>query len=116
MQARQSSSTTLELVAALNILLGILLLASSYVLQYSLYDTARITGSLFGPLVLGVAITRLAFGPRFRWIAIVNVLFGVWVAITPFVLGYTGTLTGTVTNVVLGVLIALVAATSFLGG
>ncbi|HET9015488.1 MAG TPA: SPW repeat protein [Thermomicrobiaceae bacterium] len=114
MEARQPSSPALDLVAALNIGFGILLLFLPYVTGYSLYSGARMTDAIFGPLVIGMAIVRLSFPPRYRIFSLGNVIFGVWVLITPFVLGYTSSTSGTIVNVVLGILIALVAATGFL--
>ena len=106
---------SLAVLAALIIPLGIWLLASPYFLGYQPWTGARIIDGLFGPLIIGMAITRLAFwAPRYWWVSFGNVVFGLWVAITPFVLGYYHSLPALINNVVVGLLVALFAVTGIL--
>ncbi|MDI3339168.1 MAG: SPW repeat protein [Sphaerobacter sp.] len=114
MQPQQTrSSAGLSLIQALNIALGIWLLGSTYWLDMSLFKSARVNNGLVATLVIGFAITQLAL-PRVRAFAWVGVALGVWLAVSPFVLGFTQLTAGTISNVVVGILVALIAATGLL--
>ena len=102
----------LRLLPVINMALGLWLLASSYVLGFTLIDAARINNVTFGPFILWIAITALAVGNRGRWISWVNVVFGLWVAISPFVLGFADQPKPLINNIVIGLLVALVALVS----
>jgi hypothetical protein len=102
----------LKLLPVINMALGLWLLASSYVLGFTLIDAARINNVTFGPFILWIAITALAVGNRGRWISWVNVVFGLWVGISPFVLGFADQPKPLINNIVVGLLVALVALVS----
>lgn len=102
-------------VEGLNVALAIWLIASPYILSYTLWTGARLTAAVFGGLILGMAITRMAMSQRhYWWLSFGNVILGVWVAISPFMLAYHYDAPATVNAVVVGVLVALIAATGFL--
>ena len=102
-------------VEALNVVLGIWLIASCYMLGASLWRDERLTTGIFGALILGMAITRMAMPQRnMWWLSFGNIIFGLWVAISPFVLGYHYVTNATINNVIVGILVALIAATGFL--
>ena len=102
-------------VEGLNIPLAIWLIASPYILSFTLWTGARLTAEVFGGLILGMAITRMAMSQRhYWWLSFGNVIFGAWVAITPFVLAYHYDSAATVNAIVVGVLVALIAASGFL--
>ncbi len=92
--------------------LGIWLLASPYLLGFTLVDAARINNGFFGPLILWFAIARLAVQDRGRWVGWFNVAFGIWVAASPFLLGFADQLKPMINNIVVGLIVALVALIS----
>ncbi len=99
----------------LNVALGIWLIASPYILSYTAWTGARLTAEFFGAIILGMGITRMAMPqPRYWWLSFGDVIFGIWVAISPFVLGYHYDARPTINAIVVGVLVALIAATGFL--
>ncbi len=104
--------STLRLLPIINMALGVWLLASSYILGFTLIDAARINNATFGPLILWLAIARLAAQNRARWLSWFNVAFGVWVAASPFVLGFTDQPKPLINNIVVGLIGALVALAS----
>lgn len=108
-----SSPVAWDVLAAVNIVLGIWLIASPYLLNFSPYYSATVNNDIFGTAVMLMAITRLAVPWQYRWVSAGNVIFGIWVIISPFVLHLTGSGLGTVNNIVVGVLIALISATGF---
>lgn len=102
-------------VEALNVVLAIWLIASPYLLGVSLWKAERLTAGIFGACILGWAITRMAMPqPKLWWLSFGNVIFGLWVAISPFALGYHVESTAMICNVITGIAVALVAATGFL--
>jgi hypothetical protein len=101
----------LGLLAALNIPLSIWLIASTYLLHHTLWYGARVNNNVMGALILGMAITRLAmFSPRYWWLSLGNLIFGVWLIIAPFVLGFTPDATATINSIVVGILVAVFSA------
>jgi hypothetical protein len=104
--------TLFSAMPALNIAVGIWVLASPYVLQFTVYDAARISATAVGPFVVGFALTRLAVEPRWFWAGWINVLLGLWLVATPFLFGLAG-----VTDVMLNFVISgiLVIVFSVLG-
>lgn len=115
MQETQRRSNVMVYTEALNIVLAIWLIASPYILRYFEWTDAKLTADFFGALILGMAITRMSMSQsRFWWLSFGNVIFGIWVAISPFVLGFHWNTRATVTCVVTGILVALIAASGLL--
>jgi len=111
----QPQSDLMIYVEGLNVALAIWLIASPYILSYTAWSSARLTADFFGGIILGMAITRMAMPqPRYWWLSFGNLIFGIWVAVTPWVLGYHYDSHATLNAVVVGVLVALFAATGFL--
>ncbi len=110
MTATRTRSPSVWILPALNVILSLWLLASPYLLQFSLVDAARITNGAFGPLILFAAFSRLAVQTGGRWISWFNVVLGICVAVSPFVLGFAVQTTATINNVVVGLLVAVIAA------
>jgi hypothetical protein len=102
-------------VEALNIVLAIWLIGSVYLLGDSLWKADRLTTGIFGACILGWAITRMAMPqPKLWWLSFGNVIFGLWVAISPFALGYYHDSSAMIANVITGILVAIIAPTGFL--
>jgi hypothetical protein len=72
---------------ALQFGIGLWLLASPYFLQFTIYSEARMNVGLVAPMVILFALTRLAVNPPWFWVGWVNVLFGVWLVVSPFAFG-----------------------------
>ena len=108
----QRRLTFFSVMPALQIPLGIWLLASPYLLEFAIYDAARISAAAVGPFIVGFGITRLAVDPPWRWVGWINVLLGLWTAAVPFVFGLTFVTDLTITFLAVGV---LTIVTSILG-
>jgi hypothetical protein len=91
----------------INVLLGIWVIISPFILQF-----ARLPAVMWNNVVIGVVVALLALIrsslPRQSGWSLANVILGIWMIISPFVLGV---MTTTVlwNNIVLGIVIALVA-------
>ncbi len=115
MVTAQRRTTLWDILAALCIPLGVWLVASPYILNFSLYDGMRLNCTFIGGLILSLAITQLALSPGLRWLGWLNVVLGLWVAVMPFVYGVTFLPAAVVSSVVTGLAVAVLSAASILG-
>ena len=90
----------------INVLLGIWVLISPFILGFARVEEARWNNVAVGVAVIVVALTR-ASGRRSA--SILNMLLGFWLIISPFVLGFANGSVALRHNIILGVIIAIVA-------
>ncbi len=99
--------------SAINILLGIWLLVSPWMLNYNTMGLpATLNSVIVGALIAVLAAVRLSSWrdtARFSW---VNVILGLWTIASPWVYGYAANVNGVRDNVILGVLVAALAILS----
>ncbi len=101
--------------SAWNVLLGIWLIISPFVLGH-----ARSNAFLVNNIVLGIVIGVLALirssgsDPRAgtSWL---NIILGIWLIISPFALGFSNLMGPMINNVVVGIVVALIALGSASG-
>lgn len=104
MRARYASSG--------NVLAGLWLIAAPFVLNFEGSDTAQWNHIIVGAAVLVLAGIR-AFDPDEReGISWVNVILGLWMIVSPFVLGYANVDNAQTNSIVTGVIILALAAFS----
>jgi hypothetical protein len=91
----------------INLILGIWLIISPWVVGYSAHGTALGNNVVLGILVLiaGIVATSTPSLSPSWW----NVVFGIWLIISPFILGYTGLEGAMVNDIVLGVVVGVLA-------
>ncbi len=115
-ETNETQRTGLQLLEAFNIALGIWLIAAPYFFAFTIWGSARIISGFVGSLIIGMAMTRLAMDqPRYWWLSLGNVVFGLFLVIAPFAYGYTGSLAATGNHVIVGLLVAVLAAGGLLG-
>ncbi len=84
MENRGQASTA----SGINLLLGVWLIAAPFILGYA-EVTPRWNDIILGILIGGVALIRMMSPTRSTtWLSWANVLFGVWLIVAPFILGY----------------------------
>lgn len=108
MEERQNSIQQYDTGGAfwINVLLGIWVIVSPFVLAAPLLTSAIWNNVATGAAVAILALLRTSF-PRERGWSWANVILGVWLIISPFVLGFTsGRLLWN--DIVLGIIIAIV--------
>lgn len=109
MNAETTSTRTATVWASsLNIIAGIWLIISPFVLLYS-SGTARINDIVLG-IVIGVFALIRALSPGNPTVGLswLNVLWGVWLIIASFVLGYTSPVART-NEIILGIIVLILA-------
>jgi hypothetical protein len=95
------------LASWLNVVAGIWLIISPFILGYT-EATARTNGIWLG-IIVGVLALIRAFTPlRSMWVSWLNVVAGIWLIISPFVLGLTDTAARS-NDIVLGIIVAVIA-------
>jgi hypothetical protein len=90
---------------AVQLFIGLWLLASIYFLQFTIYPDARFNAAMMGWMVIGISLTRLAVSPPWQWVGWVNVLLGIWIVVSPFAMGLGHVTDMMVSFVVAGVLL-----------
>lgn len=111
MQAQKvQRSAALDVLQAVNILLGIWVIGSTYWLGVGLYKGARISNGLAGAAIIGATLCVLTLPAHWRWVSIFGVLAGLYTIAAPFLTGFAEHQAGMISNVVVGILITLIAA------
>ncbi len=87
-------------------LVGLLELIAPFVLGFSFVNIAMWNGIVLGValIILGLLATRSDHVDSDRTLDIINALLGLWLILSPFILGFsTTTVVGMWTNIVLGI-------------
>ncbi len=71
---------------ALNIVLGLWLMASPFILGYSDLRPLMLNNVLIGSGIVVVAILRRGPARQQSWLSWLNVAFGIWLVVAPFVI------------------------------
>lgn len=107
---RAGSSETTAGVSWINIVLGIWVIISPFVVQFTRFPAAMWNNVIVGIVIAILAIIRTSVPRQTGW-SWVNVILGIWMIISPFALG---AMTTAVlwNNIILGIVIALIATGS----
>lgn len=104
MDVRNQATTA----SGLNVLAGIWLIIAPFVLGYTL--STPTTNDIWVGIVVGVLALIRVFTPmRAMWLSWVNIVLGIWVIISPFVLGYSYYATARWNDIILGIIVAVLA-------
>ena len=96
------------LADAINLVLGAWLFFSPWIFGFAPDAAASWNAWISGIVIAGLAIAALvAFAQWEEWL---NLIVGLWVAVSPWVVGFAGNATAMRDHVVVGVIVAVVAA------
>jgi len=96
--------------SGLNVLAGIWLIISPYILGFA--GTPGATNAITIGIIVGIlALIRVMTPENTRWLSWVNMVFGVWLLISPFAMGFMGT-ADLWNAIILGILVITFAAWS----
>jgi SPW repeat len=93
----------------LNILAGIWLIISPFILSYGNLPAATWNDIVLGIIVAAVAWVRISDTPVFPGLAWINVVAGVWLFISPWVFNFASNPTPLWNNLILGVIVFVFA-------
>ncbi|HEX5470730.1 MAG TPA: SPW repeat protein [Lacipirellulaceae bacterium] len=111
-QPRRSASTDevgTKTAGGINILAGIGLIISPFILGYGNLPSATWNDVILGIIVLAVAWVRIANSPAIPGIAWINIIAGVWLFISPWIFQYYQQPTPLWNNLILGVIVFIFA-------
>lgn len=98
-------------VSGINVMLGIWLMISTYaIMGFHNFPAARTNNLIVGILVATFGFIR-ASDPQHPWWGWFNVVLGVWLIISPFVLGFSSDRVALCHNIIVGVMVAILAWT-----
>ncbi|MER3479444.1 MAG: hypothetical protein C4327_02900 [Meiothermus sp.] len=90
-----------------NLVLGLWLVLSPWILGYASTSAALWNGILVGIVVAVLALTHMRGGPL--WEEWVSLALGIWLILSPWLLGFSSLSVPTWNAVVVGVLVAILA-------
>ena len=99
----------------LNLILGIWMIVSPWALRYQTDMTLNAVMSnaaTSNAVILGILIAAAALVALFRvmaWEEWVNVVLGIWLVVSPFILGFNGLMNALWNQVVVGVVVGILA-------
>jgi hypothetical protein len=96
----------------LNVLAGLWLIVSPFVLGYTALPVARWDTIIVGIIVLVLAGTRAANPQQYVGLSWLNLLLGIWLIVSPFALSYATLPRPTWNDVILGVVVVILAICS----
>lgn len=97
-----------KMLAAVNIVAGIILALSPWFLAYAATVTAAWNAWLVGAVLIAVALAAIyAHHQSEEWM---SVIVGLWAVIAPWVLGFAGISAAATAHVIVGIVVAAIAA------
>ncbi|HEY7118274.1 MAG TPA: SPW repeat protein [Tepidisphaeraceae bacterium] len=104
-----------ETASGLDVLAGVWLLISPFVLAFGSSHTAATANNVVLGIVIGLLALYRFFSPdKGVGVSWINVLLGIWVLISPWVVRFSAFQTATVNNVITGIIVILLAGWSAL--
>lgn len=99
------SGPTFVIPAGLNVLAGIWLFISGWVLGFTGTSNAFWNNIILGIVVAVIALIRMGGGRATRGLGWLNALAGIWLFISPWVLNFSSNTTALWNNLILGVIV-----------
>ena len=105
-----------ETASGLDVLAGIWLMVSPFVLDFGRFNLEHATANnlVLGFMVAVLASVRAFAAQRQAWLSWINAAVGLWVWLSPWILGFSAYRSATTNNIVLGVIVIVLACWSAL--
>lgn len=111
---RSPSGDMVRWASGLNIIAGLWLIISPFVLGFSSHTTVMWNAVVVGVIVAVLAAIRASGRYDQPWLSWINVLLGIWLFVSPWVLGRASITSVLWNSVVLGVIVFVLAGWSIL--
>ena len=98
--------------SGLDVLAGIWLLISPFVLTFSTLHSAMVNNVIFGIIIGLLALFRFFNPSNGVVVSWINVILGIWVLISPWVLGFGMNRVPATNNVIMGIIVIILAGWS----
>ncbi len=106
---RRTMTTRFNAISGVVFILGIWQLISPWVLGYSDVVGAALNAVIVGVLIAIFALGRFAGAYYAAWLSWLNVACGIWLIVSPWIVGYSFVGRATIDSVVVGVVVAVLA-------
>jgi hypothetical protein len=107
----RSNDTTINTASGINVVAGLWLIIAPFILNYAFFG-----GNPTNDIILGIVIGILALirisNHDIVWPSWINLIAGIWLIISPFVLGYSSIPRIVWNDIILGVVVGVLAITS----
>src|SRR5579871_5878560 len=107
-----SNQNVARVASTLNILAGLWLIISPFILAFSSLPIALWDTLIVGIVVVILAWIRAANPERMVGLSWINILLGLWLIISPFVLNYSDAVRASWNDVILGIIVLVLGAWS----
>ncbi len=111
----QSADIQVRWASGLNILAGLWLIISPWVLGFSGMQGAVWNDVILGAAVAGIGAIRAGWLVEQPWLSWVNLVLGAWIFISAWVLSFAGNSTALWNSLIVGVIVFVLAGWSALG-
>lgn len=108
----EQRDSTAQLSSGLNVIVGLWLVISPFALDYVGVGDAARNAAIVGLLVAVMAAVRAMSVFRQVWLSWANVVLGVWLIVSPWILGHDQVTAATWNHVITGLVIAVLAGIS----
>lgn len=82
----RTDASAVRTASGLNVLLAVWMIISPFILSYS--ATAAYWNQIITAIIIGILAIARMVAPRVVWMSWVNVVAGIWLIISPFLLSY----------------------------
>ena len=110
--AREDIRNQVYGLSGINIIAGIWLVLSPFILGFSALATPTWNLLIVGVAVTILAIIRVTRPLQYEGVSWVNFALGIWLVFSPFILGYSGVGVALWNSIILGVIVLVLAAAS----
>lgn len=98
----------------LNILAGLWLIISPFVLGYSMLRNTMWNDIIVGIIIAVIAAAKVSRARNVQWLSWVNAVLGVWLILSPFIFGASGNTRVLYNEIIVGIVVVVLAAWSAL--
>ena len=100
--------------SGLNILAGLWLIISRFILGYSALRGTMWNDVIVGIIIALIAAGKLSRGRSIQWLSWINVVLGLWLIVSPFIFGNAGNTRVLYNEFIVSIVVVILAAWSAL--